>query len=209
MAPSFLFHLLFPHPSCCPPSFLERGRSYMKTLAWAATVVEWQKPGAGGLAVSPSLFQNGGLDPTLKGQELWGAHTIARWVILTLSGPALPLALPACCPHWTNGWICGWMGHLINSFIGQIDYLPLPSVSQPRHSRTLQPRRDAPEENKTSQALNRQPLFKESQDSVTFFFFPPKIKMCLQYNLLSKIEAFYLSLLQNRDYMETFNLESI
>lgn len=41
------------------------------------------------------------------------------------------------------------------------------------------------------------------------FFFPPKIKMCLQYNLLSKIEAFYLSLLQNRDYMETFNLESI
>ena len=41
------------------------------------------------------------------------------------------------------------------------------------------------------------------------FFFPPKIKMCFQCNLLSKIEAFYLSLLQNRDYMETFNLESI
>lgn len=101
------------------------------------------------------------------------------------------------------------MDPLINRLTGQLAYLPLSFVSQPRHSRTLQLQHHVPEENKTSQALNHQPLFKESQDSVTFFFFPPKIKMCLQYNLLSKIEAFYLSLLQNRDYMETFNLESI
>lgn len=36
-----------------------------------------------------------------------------------------------------------------------------------------------------------------------------EIKMCLRWKLLSKIEAFYLSLVQNTDCMETFNLESI
>lgn len=181
----------------------------MNALARVGTSVEWQNPVAGCSAVSPIFFRNGHLDPTLQWQELWVMHATKRWVILTLSCPPLPLALQTCCPHRTNGWICVWMDHLINRFIGQIDYLPLLSVSQSRHSRTLQLGHHAPEENKTSQALNHQPLFKESQDSVTFFFFPPKIKMCLQYNLLSKIEAFYLSLLQNRDYMETFNLESI
>lgn len=123
-----------------------------------------------------------------------------------------PLPCPSHCPHRTNGWIL-WMDHLINSIIGHMRSPPaaiceLAQTFQNSITLALCPRGKI-NPTTTSWALNHRPLFKESQDSVTFFFFPPKIKMCLQYNLLSKTEAFYLSLLQNRDYMETFNLESI
>lgn len=91
------------------------------------------------------------------------------------------------------------------------DTSPPPSLSEPaRHPRIPSSGHRAPEKNKktASHAPNCQPLFKEVK-AVTVFSSLPKIKMCLQYSLLSKIEAFYPSLLQNRDYTETFNLESI
>lgn len=128
------------------------------------------------------LLFSGCLSTSNPPKDMSHTHTV-------VDEPVSSLLLP--CPlHWTNGWTCGWLTLLIQTQVSR-DHLLLPSMGQPRQSKFHAQHRCGGKNKKsttttTSQALNHQPLFKESQDSINFFLPLPKGKMCFSITCYQK-----------------------